>query len=556
MADGRQKTAVTFKTRALITLSAAALVPLAFLATGVRSQLRARLVADYERRLDAVARVAREDLARESAAIAKRLSAVARAMPDDEQFRTAVLRADPEARRYLLDYAGHAMELTGLAMLQIQDSAGRILSSGHFRNEFDRPDAATLRLVASARDTALLLAVRTPEAPLLALVRADSLRLSGRRFYLVGGVAADELQARVRRGDSTRVDVAWDLRDSVVPPEGAAFRVVNLRYANDTTLKPARLVLTQSRAELAGLERELNRWLIGAVGTAVIGVAVLAVWFARSLSQPMADLAQATTRIDLDGALVPLPVEREDEVGTVARRLDALATRLRASAGKLRAAERRATVGDMARQVNHDIKNGLIPIRNVLRHLGDVSERDPASLPGAFGDRRRTLDASVEYLDTLARNYAKLTPRVVHEPVDVNAVIRDAVVSASASSDGIVQLKLTEQLPPVHGDRVIVRRILDNLVRNAIESLDERGGRVTVTSARSPEGIIVTVSDTGRGMTAEELAHAFDDFFTTKADGTGLGLSVVRRLTSDLSGNIRVESAPGRGTTFTLDLPA
>jgi signal transduction histidine kinase len=63
------------------------------------------------------------------------------------------------------------------------------------------------------------------------------------------------------------------------------------------------------------------------------------------------------------------------------------------------------------------------------------------------------------------------------------------------------------------------------------------------------------VVDTGRGMTKDQLDHAFDDFFTTKPDGTGLGLSVVRRLTTDLNGSVRVESAPGEGTAFTIELP-
>ena len=66
----------------------------------------------------------------------------------------------------------------------------------------------------------------------------------------------------------------------------------------------------------------------------------------------------------------------------------------------------------------------------------------------------------------------------------------------------------------------------------------------------------IVVADTGRGMSQDELAHAFDDFFTTKPDGTGLGLSVVRRLTTDLNGSMRVESAPGQGTAFTIELPS
>jgi len=106
------------------------------------------------------------------------------------------------------------------------------------------------------------------------------------------------------------------------------------------------------------------------------------------------------------------------------------------------------------------------------------------------------------------------------------------------------------------GDPVLLRRILDNLLRNAIESLPPSGGTVTLETTRGPKGgIRMIVADTGRGMSEEELARAFEDFHTTKAGGTGLGLSVVRRLAADLHADLRVESAPGRGTTFTMDLP-
>ena len=74
----------------------------------------------------------------------------------------------------------------------------------------------------------------------------------------------------------------------------------------------------------------------------------------------------------------------------------------------MREAERRATVGDVARQVNHDVKNGLVPIRHVLRHLAQVEREEPERLATVFAERRTTLDASVEYLDALARNYARL----------------------------------------------------------------------------------------------------------------------------------------------------
>ena len=107
--------------------------------------------------------------------------------------------------------------------------------------------------------------------------------------------------------------------------------------------------------------------------------------------------------------------------------------RLRNSSARLREAERRAAVGDLARQVNHDIKNGLAPIRNVLRHFSQVARQDPALLPAVFEERKGTLDSSVEYLETLARNYARLSPdHRARAPCDVNALVEEVLRNTAA----------------------------------------------------------------------------------------------------------------------------
>jgi signal transduction histidine kinase len=193
----------------------------------------------------------------------------------------------------------------------------------------------------------------------------------------------------------------------------------------------------------------------------------------------------------------------------------------------------------------------------VLRHLVQVQEQEPQNLPTVFAERRATLESSVGYLDTLARNYAKLTPRVDRRAVDVNGIAAEVAASIAVGNNVRVRTRLPDNVPRALGDPVVVRRIIDNLVRNAVESFDAEGGEVTLATARTPTGgVRITVVDTGRGMSSEELAHAFDDFFTTKPDGTGLGLSVVRRLTTDLDGSVRVESAPGQGTAVTIELPS
>jgi len=553
---------MTFRSRLLIAFALATIVPLAMLGVGVRRQLTTRLVAQHQQRVEGMARVAAQDVERESASIASRLSTLAGALRTDDRFRLAAVRGDAGERAYLLDWADQAMRTTGLDMLQLQDSAGRIASSGHFRNEFDRLEPALPRALALAK-SAVLVRVRAPEGPFLALVRAESVHVADRRFDLVGGVRVDSAFLRrfareeglsvvvvipsAARDDTSRLD--HDTTTNVVAE-------LPIPYLTDS-LTTARLVISYDIPELALLRRDVDQWFGAALVVVVAAGLALAIWLSRRLSEPLATLTHAASTIDLEGPELTVAASRHDEIGTLARRLGSMSTRLRASAARLRQAERRATVGDMARQVNHDIKNGLIPIRNVLRHLVQVQEQQPQDLATVFAERRSTLESSVGYLDTLARNYARLTPSVERRAVDVNAIATEIAASTAVASTTKVRTRLAEAVPRALGDPVIVRRIIDNLVRNAVESLDARGGDVTITTSRTPNGgVRLVVADTGRGMSQEELAHAFDDFFTTKPDGTGLGLSVVRRLTTDLNGSVRVESAPGQGTAFTIELPS
>ena len=576
---------MTFRSRLLIAFALATIVPLAMLGVGVRRQLTTRLVAQHQQRVEGMARVAAQDVERESASIASRLSTLAGALRTDDRFRLAAVRGDAGERAYLLDWAEQAMRTTGLDMLQLQDSAGRIVSSGHFRNEFDRLEPELPRALALAK-SAVLVRVRAPEGPFLALVRAESVNVADRRFDLVGGVRVDSafLRQFAREEGLSVTVIPSEARDRDHPgresgPSIGTTAIPRLSARDDTSrldhdtttnvvaelpipyltdsLTTARLVISYDIPELALLRRDVDQWFAAALVVVVAAGLALAIWLSRRLSEPLATLTHAASTIDLEGPELTVAASRDDEIGTLARRLGSMSTRLRASAARLRQAERRATVGDMARQVNHDIKNGLIPIRNVLRHLVQVQEQQPQALATVFAERRSTLESSVGYLDTLARNYARLTPSVERRAVDVNAIAIEIAASTGVASTTKVRTRLAEAVPRALGDPVIVRRIIDNLVRNAVESLDTRGGDVTITTSRTPNGAVrLVVADTGRGMSQEELAHAFDDFFTTKPDGTGLGLSVVRRLTTDLNGSVRVESAPGQGTAFTIELPS
>jgi signal transduction histidine kinase len=207
--------------------------------------------------------------------------------------------------------------------------------------------------------------------------------------------------------------------------------------------------------------------------------------------------------------------------------------------------------------VNHDIKNALAPLRNVFRHLAQVARGEPAKLADIFEERRGTVESSLAYLETLAANYARLSPEGDGRPADVNAVVREALRRVTAGTDHAqLATELPDGLPAVRADALVLRRVIENLVGNALDSLEGRPGTVSVATARGDGVVRITVGDTGRGMTQAELARAFDDFYTTKPRGTGLGLSIVRRLVLDAAGTLRVESEPGKGSKFIVELPA
>jgi len=571
---------MSLRTRLLLAFAAIVVIPIALLAIGLRQEMTRRLSQEYQLRVDSVVEVIRDDLTRDSADIAQRLAAIERAVRDDNRFRLAAVADVESEREYLLDYAGTAMQLTGLSMLQVHDGEGRIISSGHFRNEHGRIDASLPRALADASSDVVLATVRAADGDFLALVRSQSFAIAGRTFTMIGGVKVDEaFVARLARDRTVGISLTYPGAMLASGPTAVSSATrENARDANDVAIgdlkipllrttadgrvevSSAQLRVTQPLTALRTLLRSADTWLLmTAVGSGAVAL-VLAVWVSSRISRPLAALAEKTAVLDLDRLDVDFDAGN-DEVGVLSRLLGDLASRLRTSTARIREAERRATVGDLARQINHDIKNGLIPLRNVMRHLGQVSGDDPGALPSVFAERRQTIDSSLAYLETLATSYQRLSRPLERRECNLNDLVADVVRAAQRDDHVAFNADLSPHMPRVVGDPVGFRRILENLMANAVDSLQSKPGRITVaTEVVEPPGespiVRVTVADTGRGMSSDEAGLIFNDFYTTKEGGTGLGLSIVRRLVMDLHGTINVESAPGKGTRVSVDIPA
>jgi signal transduction histidine kinase len=574
---------MTFRSRLLVTFLLAVLLPMIALALFVRGEMTDRLTAQYERRVEAMVEVIEGDLAQEGKTITASLTALCDAVVDDNRFRRAAVDRAAADRRYLLDYAGDAMRLTGLSMLQIQDETGRIVSSGHFRNEYDRMEPELPRLLASTPGGTALVSARAPDAPFLALARVDSFRMGGRRFDVVAGVEVERrFLDRLAREDELTVALVYpggmlvsraggdqpgtDEGASTAPDrDDAIVQELDVPFIDVESgeLAVAQFWVAHQLDELHALRGSIDRWILIAVVVTALLAIVLVGWLASRVSRPLAELADKTSRIDLDRLDIDFDTSRNDEIGALSRLLGSMTGRLRASAVRIRDAERRATLGELARQVNHDIKNGLVPIRNVFRHLIQLARSTPGQLPEVFEERQGTLDSSINYLENLASNYARLYPRSECRPCDVNAIVESVVTDLrEPERNDNLKMRLCDKAV-VLGDPLSLRRVLENLVDNAVDSMETKPGEVVVSTevvaAGGEDGygrVRMTVSDTGAGMTEEQRTKVFDDFYTTKDEGTGLGLSIVHRLVMDMDGSVGVESEPGKGSRFIVDLPA
>jgi signal transduction histidine kinase len=523
-----------------------------------------RLTAEYEGRMASLVSVIAADLDGESRTVAARLRALAAELAQSDRFRLAALQGEPSSRRYLLDYAGNSMSLSGLSLLQIQDSTGRILSSGHFRNEFDRLQPELPRMLAAAGGLALV-RTRAPDTTILALTRVDSFQVGGRRFTIIGGTEAEaRFLDRLARDGELSVTLALQPPSQADSSQDArVLRQLPVPYldllAQPVKADTARFVISQSLGTVRALRESVDRWFVVALALTVAVALIGAAWLSSRISRPLRELARKTSEIDLDRLDQSFESDRSDEIGALSRLLGAMTERLRLSSARLREAERRAAVGDLARQVNHDIKNGLGPIRNVLRHLSQIVGKNPSELAEVYQARRGTLESSVDYLETLARNYARLSPGLERQHCDVNAIV-DRIVRNTAGDGTELRAQLSQESPRILGDPLMLRRILENLVGNAVDSIAGQPGGVVTVSTRTVGGgdsrrVVITVADTGPGMTREQLEKVSGDFYTTKPGGTGLGLSIVRRLILDLNGSLKIETEPGAGTRVTVELP-
>jgi signal transduction histidine kinase len=316
-------------------------------------------------------------------------------------------------------------------------------------------------------------------------------------------------------------------------------------------------------ATVSWRDPERHMVLLVAGGGAVAICAALLVVLAFLIQRPMVELQEKIARVG-EGDLTASVrfARRNDEIGDLGRNFNRMVTQLRESREEIQRlhrtqmsrAEHLATLGELATGLAHEIRNPLAGIAGVIEIIGrDLPSTSPAR--AVVKDVRQEI-AQINHILTDLLQTARPHPPEIRRS-DLNTTVEHAVMLArqQALSKPIqIEFKKAATLPEVEHDSGQVHQILLNLILNAIQAI-EGPGQITVEIEPQGENAAIIVSDTGRGIPPEHLPNIFRPFYTTKGNGTGLGLSLARRIVEEHNGRIDVTSSVGKGSKFVVLLP-
>lgn len=285
----------------------------------------------------------------------------------------------------------------------------------------------------------------------------------------------------------------------------------------------------------------------------------IAVFMSRSITGPVAQLSEKLKKIRLGKKNETIHWSIDDEVGELIRDYNAMVTKLDESALMLAQTERDTAWREMAKQVAHEIKNPLTPMKLSIQYLQNAANRDEdTDLPAMIKRVSKTLIEQIDNLTHIASefsSYAKM-PTALNEVFVINDVLASVHDLFRKREDMDIQLQVPINDLYVFADKSQIIRVLNNIVKNAIQSIPKsRRGLIHIKLQYTEEHIIISVHDNGVGIDEHMRDKVFYPNFTTKSSGMGLGLAICSDIIQSFDGRIYFETEKGVGTTFFIELP-
>jgi signal transduction histidine kinase len=323
---------------------------------------------------------------------------------------------------------------------------------------------------------------------------------------------------------------------------------------------PVTLRRKESERQIDDLDRQvLSAAVLFSLLFAAVGYAM-----AERIADPISRLTRATRRIARGNLDARVAAAASDELGRLINDFNGMADELKRQRTELERTQRLEAWADMARQVAHDIKNPLTPIQLSAEHARRVNIDHGRPLSPVLDDCINAILSQVRLLRQIATEFSSFASTATAHPAPtLLSELLDEVVGPYRSGLAgriAIEVRVPDDLPAIHVDRNLLARAFTNVIENALHAMPGNG-QLAILVRRLPlppprgECVVIEMTDTGIGMDPESIARLFEPYFSTKAAGTGLGLTIAKRNIELNGGTIEVHSHKSIGTTVTMTLP-
>jgi two-component system nitrogen regulation sensor histidine kinase NtrY len=595
----RRKLLAVFALTVFLSVAAVALLVLAVTRNAfehTEDQRTAALVAEFQRAFT-----------RHGEDVARRVEAIAVSDPVS-RMTTALNGTSADSAGYF-ELARQMAESHQLDFLEFLDAHGAIISSAQWPAKFGYPETAFESLSVSGEQSAFLKREELQDSTALGLFAMRATRISEHPVYVIGG-------QRLDKNFLSALDLPADMRvllyqnrsdhfsaDSLLDPSGAGnvpdaarpankfaglieavrqynqemsgvvkwsadqaddevFHAIPLPGAGKDRPLLGILLVGNSRRSYVELKRRISASALLVGGGGIILAILLSSWAAARVTRPVEQLARAAQDVAAGNWDTRVEIPGDDEVAQLAESFNRMTAELLAQKERLVQTERVAAWRELARRLAHELKNPLFPLQLTVENLMRARTQSPEQFDEVFRESSSTLLAEISNLKAIIGRFSEFSkmPHPQLQAVQMNEILRGVVklYQAQLQAPGRppieCKLELDENLGAIAADPDLLHRAMSNLVLNAMDAMP-KGGTLTLRTRRDDGKIIIEVADTGSGLTPEECERIFTPYYTSKQHGTGLGLAIVQSVVSDHGGRISVQSEPGRGTTFVIELP-
>lgn len=314
-------------------------------------------------------------------------------------------------------------------------------------------------------------------------------------------------------------------------------------------------------ASQSDLNQEISNFLVALINlNAFIFLlsGLIALFITNTITKSFTLIREKLRQVSLAQLNDEIEWHRDDEIGMLVKEYNKMVRKLEVSAAMLAKSEREGAWREMARQVAHEIKNPLTPMKLSIQYLQNAIRSNAPNVQELSGNMAKTLIEQIDHLAQIASDFSAFA-NIMHTKNEVlllNEVLNSVISLYQTDARNEINYDTPAELFHVFADKTQLNRLFTNLLQNAVQAIPEgRHGIVNVVARRNGETVLVTIQDNGEGIPEEVRNRIFIPNFTTKSSGTGLGLAMCKNIVEQAKGNIWFDTRVGEGTTFYVELP-